>query len=237
MSDPDPVCYLCQDYVKNVGHVTTHCPRAVCKLCGQKGHVKKVCPQKLNSKRQQSQPAVSVAPPAKAIKVDEPEVIHLEAEGDVKPEIGSSQNAINVESEDDDEAGNESSKAPSEANLLKFHARLVSDKCVGQCHQVPRACEKCFVYKVEACQPNGFVPDVGVGQYAGVAFKLQLPKDAKIKPTEVRILNAKENSNFKVMESMAPVLCHVHLWRFTLVSRYLPQFQRKYAKNVNKFAT
>ncbi len=31
--------------------------------------------------------------------------------------------------------------------------------------------------------------------------------------------------------------CHVHLWRFTLVSIYLPQFQRKYAKNVNKFAT
>ena len=34
----EPVCYLCQEYENNIGHITRLCPNKQCKKCGQKGH-------------------------------------------------------------------------------------------------------------------------------------------------------------------------------------------------------
>jgi hypothetical protein len=40
----EQVCYICQDFVNVVGHVSKWCPQAVCRQCHQNGHVSKVCP-------------------------------------------------------------------------------------------------------------------------------------------------------------------------------------------------
>ena len=37
------VCFICQDFEKNVGHATKWCPKNICQKCGQNGHVKLVC--------------------------------------------------------------------------------------------------------------------------------------------------------------------------------------------------
>ena len=34
----EPVCYVCQEYENDVGHITSLCPNKECKKCGQKGH-------------------------------------------------------------------------------------------------------------------------------------------------------------------------------------------------------
>ena len=36
-------CFTCQDFEKNVRHVTKWCPKIVCQKCGQNGHVKAGC--------------------------------------------------------------------------------------------------------------------------------------------------------------------------------------------------
>ena len=37
------ICYICQDFDKNVGHATKWCPKNVCQKCREKGHVKTGC--------------------------------------------------------------------------------------------------------------------------------------------------------------------------------------------------
>ena len=34
----EPVCYVCQEYENDIGHITSLCPNKECKKCGQKGH-------------------------------------------------------------------------------------------------------------------------------------------------------------------------------------------------------
>ena len=41
--DEDIICFICQDFEKNVGHATKWCPKNVCQKCGQNGHVKLGC--------------------------------------------------------------------------------------------------------------------------------------------------------------------------------------------------
>ena len=51
----EPVCYVCQEYENNIGHITRFCPNKQCKICGQKGHfgfeceniiITRLCPNK-----------------------------------------------------------------------------------------------------------------------------------------------------------------------------------------------
>ena len=37
------ICFICQDFEKNVGHTTKWCPKNVCQKCREKGHVKTGC--------------------------------------------------------------------------------------------------------------------------------------------------------------------------------------------------
>ena len=37
------ICFICQDFEKNVGHATKWCPKNVCQKCGQNGHAKTGC--------------------------------------------------------------------------------------------------------------------------------------------------------------------------------------------------
>ena len=37
------ICFICQDFEKNVGHTTKWCPKNVCQKCGQNGHAKTGC--------------------------------------------------------------------------------------------------------------------------------------------------------------------------------------------------
>ena len=37
------ICFICQDFEKNVGHAAKWCPKNICQKCGQNGHVKLVC--------------------------------------------------------------------------------------------------------------------------------------------------------------------------------------------------
>ena len=41
--DDATICFICQDFEKNVGHATKWCPKNVCQKCGQNGHVKMGC--------------------------------------------------------------------------------------------------------------------------------------------------------------------------------------------------
>ena len=34
----EPVCYICQEYENEIGHITRLCPDKECKKCGQMGH-------------------------------------------------------------------------------------------------------------------------------------------------------------------------------------------------------
>jgi hypothetical protein len=40
----EDICYVCQDFVANVGHKTSKCPKIVCKMCSKSGHISKLCP-------------------------------------------------------------------------------------------------------------------------------------------------------------------------------------------------
>ena len=37
------ICFICQDFEKNVGHAAKWCPKNICQKCGQNGHVKTGC--------------------------------------------------------------------------------------------------------------------------------------------------------------------------------------------------
>ena len=40
------LCFICQDFEKNVGHSTKSCPKNVCKRCGFRGHSQLQCENK-----------------------------------------------------------------------------------------------------------------------------------------------------------------------------------------------
>ena len=41
--DEESLCFICQDFEKNVGHSTKSCPENICKKCGLSGHSRLQC--------------------------------------------------------------------------------------------------------------------------------------------------------------------------------------------------
>ena len=187
-SKKENFCFLCQESRVIVGHCTSECPKAVCKICNKLGHTKKKCPE--SSKKQ---PQSTHLPLIRSVS-------NVSSESDVKildivkiePEI------MIIENESfhpDLEIVEKSQEFPEE--ILGTRVPI----CDLRCKERLNPCSFCKIYKAEGL--NGSLPVAAIDQLVSATFKIQkLPPDVE----KVFLIKRGSNMHFDILETETPVI-------------------------------
>ncbi len=227
----DLICYLCQDYVANLDHVPSRCPRAICKLCKESGHVKKDCP-KLKESGAASEAEAVIVP-----ELEEPLCREVKPDAlfdDVKPgtsrdiseshtpDIGKDvkiENPCKLEQDldlviNDDffnichEVKSEPSDIDEDPHGIKYDINVKQEvPCRRDCFKPEslKPCARCQVFPLHNEGSRQSWPEIPVGSCVSFIFLIDCPKPLDEKGM-ISILRAKADPAVEVIEAVSPLM-------------------------------